>query len=94
MITTGTGRTDVGLVRGRNEDVFHIDDELGLYLVCDGMGGHGAGDVAARLGADGFARRIREARSQVLRVRSGQDGPESLSADRRDEPHSIVGDRT
>ena len=94
MYPIGIGRTDVGRVRTRNEDVFHIDDELGLYLVCDGMGGHGAGDVAARLGADGFARRIREARSQVLRVRSGQDGPESLSADRRDEPHSIVGDRT
>jgi len=39
--------TDTGLVRAHNEDNILIDDELGLLLVADGMGGHQAGEVAS-----------------------------------------------
>jgi protein phosphatase len=43
------GLTDVGRQRKHNEDHVLTKDELGFWVVADGMGGHNAGDVASRL---------------------------------------------
>lgn len=43
------GITDVGKKRTRNEDCFLVNDELSLYVVADGMGGHCGGEFASRL---------------------------------------------
>ncbi len=43
------GRKDAGCVRANNEDDFALVDDLGLYVVADGMGGAQAGETASRL---------------------------------------------
>lgn len=41
--------TDVGRKRKVNEDSVSADNSLGLFVVCDGMGGHSCGDMASQM---------------------------------------------
>lgn len=61
-----TGLSDVGRVRRHNEDAFILDDELGLYVVADGLGGHAAGEVASEETVYTIRAWVRRERHQVL----------------------------
>jgi PPM family protein phosphatase len=56
------GLTDVGRKRNHNEDSFLIDEELQLYVVADGMGGHAGGGTASRIAVETIDKELRRAR--------------------------------
>jgi serine/threonine protein phosphatase PrpC len=53
------GLTDIGCVRQNNEDVFALADDIGLYVVADGMGGAQAGEIAATLAVQTVVEHLR-----------------------------------
>jgi protein phosphatase len=60
----GHGASDVGLKREENEDAFLVDDDLGLFVVADGMGGHAGGGTASRLAVETIQRYLRDVREE------------------------------
>ena len=61
--------SDVGKVRGENQDRWFADAELGLFLVADGLGGHAAGGLAAQIVAEVLPRLLKR------RLQSGPHTP-------------------
>lgn len=59
------GKTDVGKVRGSNEDALLIDIDLGLFAVADGMGGHNAGEVASSLALDTLRAEVKKTSAET-----------------------------
>jgi len=75
----GAGRSDTGRKRTQNEDGFYVDDQLGLYVVSDGMGGHAAGEVASATAIEAVKEVVADARQAIEKIRSGELETEALS---------------
>lgn len=58
MRIRGWGLSDVGRKRQHNEDSFLCNDELSLYAVADGMGGHLGGERASRMAVEIVERHV------------------------------------
>ena len=65
-------RTDVG-GRENNEDAVWSDEQQGLFIVADGMGGHECGEVASQMAVDTICREAFERLSRVNSI-----SPETL----------------
>ncbi len=67
--------TDPGRKRNLNEDSFYVNEDIGLFIVADGMGGHNAGEVASSIAVTGVSNLIEggiaSAKDPVELVRQG-----------------------
>jgi protein phosphatase len=72
------GLTDVGQRRKLNEDAFLTDDELGLYVVADGMGGHAAGEIASEQAVETVHGMVIRGHDALDRVAAGDISEDSL----------------
>jgi protein phosphatase len=61
-VLSAFGFSDPGSVRQTNEDSFVVDEDLCLFVVADGMGGHAAGELASRLAVESIENFIRRSR--------------------------------
>lgn len=52
VVIESAGSTDKGQKREKNEDDMLLDDNLNLFMIADGMGGHKAGEIASSMVVD------------------------------------------
>ncbi len=67
------GRSDVGQVRGRNEDTLAVEPSRGVVVVADGMGGAPAGDLASSLAVQEVARGLQAGEGMEKALRRAND---------------------
>ena len=70
---TAAAVTDVGRKRPSNEDAFGFSVEHGVFVVCDGMGGAAAGEIASALAVDEVMRLLSERNPANLLVTDAEN---------------------
>ena len=71
--------TDIGRQRDHNEDNFLVDRKLSLYVVCDGMGGHAAGEVASAIAVRTVHEEVKREWELIEDYMAGLTGTERVS---------------
>ena len=66
--------TDTGRVRDQNEDAFRLRADQGLFVVCDGMGGGPAGEVASELAATSIVEQFEGREASTTHGSAGANG--------------------
>lgn len=59
--TLHSAKSDIGRKRPHNEDCFAVDPALGFYVICDGMGGGNAGEIASRMAIEAILAHLKAA---------------------------------
>ena len=71
------GITNSGKVRKHNQDVFQMlfneDKDVAVLVVCDGMGGANAGNIASELAADAFMKHIDSSLDKIKSAESQRE---------------------
>jgi PPM family protein phosphatase len=61
--------SDPGRMREENQDRAYVDDEFGIFLVADGLGGHAAGEKAAETAVEAIREEMKKAGDARRRIR-------------------------
>ena len=83
----GVGRSEIGLVRTVNQDAFTVNDEVGVWAVADGMGGHVGGEVAAQTA---IATIRAEAATSSHLLGNGQSSPTDVLTNLISQAHEAI----
>lgn len=78
MRFSAKGLTDIGKIRGENQDAFLIDEEAGLFAVADGMGGMMNGALAARLTLDSLQRILKAELPKTIAVSEADENEKDV----------------
>jgi serine/threonine protein phosphatase PrpC len=77
------GLTDRGRVRSGNEDSFLCREEEGIFVVCDGMGGAAAGEIASRLASENALAALVESFGESVHDAHQQAGSDNVGGEAR-----------
>ncbi len=83
IVIESAGMSDVGKKRKGNEDALFLDDDLKLYIVADGMGGHRAGEVASAMA-------VKSIQEYMRRLEVEEDKPACMNPGLSEEANRLV----